>query len=157
MATVTGSAALTGIGTASLSIYSSWSDRPYMMLNNDFVTDHGRQSSLSRSQRGVKSVLTTRGHRNHWYPRDLAKVSMSVNWNLLPDDSTYTFDGRKGRVHLKSLADSSDAIRLYIKDPSSSGYIRYDVYVASYQEELVMRRNFAGGVLYNISMEFIEL
>ena len=47
MPTVTGSAAIAGTGTASLEIYSSWRDRPYIMLNGTDVTDHGRTLSLS--------------------------------------------------------------------------------------------------------------
>ena len=157
MPTLTGSAALTGTGTASLSVYNSWSDRPYMILNNDAVTDHGRQSSLSLRQSGVKSVRTARGYANHWYPRDLSKAVLSSVWNLLPDDSTHTYDGRQGRLHLKSLVDSSNVVRLYIKKIDGSGYHEYDVFVSAYTEELVMRRNSAGGVLYNVSMEFTEL
>ncbi len=157
MPTVTGSATLTGTGTASLSIYSSWADRPYMMINGDLLTDHGRQAFLTLEQKNVKSVRNSRGQRSHWYPRNLNKARMSVNWKMLPDDSSHTFDGRKGRIYLKSLADSTNAIRLYVKKNDGAGYTQYNVFVSSYRESLVMRRNFAGGVLYDISMEFIEL
>jgi len=157
MPTVTGSAALTGIGTASLAIYSSWADRPYIMINNDPLTDHGRQTSLTRTQKNVKTILTSRGRRNHWYPRNLAKCSISMAWNLIPDDANNTIDGRQGRIYLKALADSSNLIRLYIKKNYENEYEQYNVYVSSYQEQLVMRRNSAGGVLYNVTMEFQEL
>jgi len=157
MPTVTGSAALTGVGTASLAIYSSWADRPYMMVNGDPLTDHGRQASLTLEQKNVKSIRTSRGRGNHWYPRNLAKAKVSVNWKLLPDDSSDTFDGRQGRIYLKSLVDSTNAIRLYVKKNDGTGYTQYNVFVSSYRESLVMRRNFAGGVLYDISMEFTEL
>ena len=157
MPTVTGSAALTGTGTASLAIYSSWADRPYMMINNDPLTDHGRQTSLTLQQKGVRSVRTSRGQGNHWYPRNLAKATIAVAWKLIPDDASDTFDGRQGRIYLKSLVDSTDVVRLYIKKNDGNGYTQYNVYVNSYQESLVMRRNSAGGVLYDISMEFKEL
>mgnify|MGYP006199836551 CR=1 FL=1 len=157
MPTVTGSAALTGTGTASLAIYSSWADRPYMMINNDPLTDHGRQTSLTLQQKNVRSVRTSRGRGNNWYPRNLAKVKVSMSWKMLPDDSSDTFDGRKGRIYLKSLSNSTNAIRLYIKKNDGTGYTQYNVFVNSYQESLIMRRNFSGGVLYNVSMEFEEL
>ena len=157
MPTVTGSAALTGTGTASLAIYSSWADRPYMMINNDPLTDHGRQTSLTLQQKNVRSVRTSRGRGNNWYPRNLAKVKVSMCWKMLPDDSSDTFDGRKGRIYLKSLSNSTNAIRLYIKKNDGTGYTQYNVFVNSYQESLIMRRNFSGGVLYNVSMEFEEL
>ena len=88
---------------------------------------------------------------------EFIKVSITTNWNLLPDDASDTFDGRKGRIYLKSLVDSSSEIRLYIKKNDGIGYTQYNVYVNTYQEELVMRRNFSGGVLYNVTMEFTEL
>ena len=157
MPTVTGSAALTGTGTARLAIYSSWADRPYMMVNGDSLTDHGRQTSLTLEQKNVKSVRNSRGQGSNWYPRNLTKARVSVNWKLLPDDSNDTFDGREGRIYLKSLVDSTNAIRLYIKKNDGTGYTQYNVFVSSYRESLVMRRNSAGGVLYDISMEFIEL
>ena len=157
MPTVTGSAALTGTAVASLAIYSSWADRPYIMVNNDSLTDHGRQTAIRLNQKNVKSVRTSRGYGNNWYPRNLSKVSITTNWNLLPDDASDTFDGRQGRIYLKSLAGSSSEIRLYIKKNDGTGYTQYNVYVNTYQEELVMRRNFAGGVLYNVTMEFTEL
>tara|TARA_B110001454_G_scaffold219090_1_gene249851 strand:- start:501 stop:974 length:474 start_codon:yes stop_codon:yes gene_type:complete len=157
MPTVTGSAALTGTGTASLTIYSSWADRPYMMINNDPLTDHGRQASLTLQQKNVKSVRNSRGRGSNWYPRNLFKATVAVNWSMLPDDSSDTFDGRQGRIYLKSLVNSVNAIRLYIKKNDGTGYTQYNVFVNSYQESLVMRRNSSGGVLYNISMEFKEL
>ena len=73
MPTVTGSAALTGTGVASLTIYSSWADRPYIMVNNDLLTDHGRQTSIRLNQKNVKSVRTSRGYGNNWYPRNLSR------------------------------------------------------------------------------------
>ena len=157
MPTVTGSAALTGTGTASLAIYSSWADRPYMMINGDPLTDHGRQASLTLEKKNVKSIRTSRGQGSHWYPRNLTKAKVAVNWKLLPDDSSFTFDGREGRIHLKSLVDSTNVIRLYIKKNDGTGYTQYNVFVSSYKESLVMRRNSAGGVLYDVSMEFTEL
>ena len=157
MPTVTGSAALTGTGTASLAIYSSWADRPYIMINGDPLTDHGRQASLTLQQKNVKSIRTSRGRGSNWYPRNLTKAKVAINWKLLPDDSSHTFDGREGRIYLKSLVDSTNAIRLYIKKNDGNGYTQYNVFVSSYKESLVMRRNFAGGVLYDVSMEFIEL
>ena len=157
MPTVTGSVAISGAGAASVTIYSSWANRPYMMLDGVSVTDHGRQSSLSTAQMQVMSVSTARGSRRHFYPRNSSKASISVQWKLVPDTSLHTFDGREGRIYLKSLASSKRAIALNIKKADGTGYRTYSVYVNEYQESLVMRRNFDGGVLYDISMGFTEL
>ena len=157
MPVVSGAATLTGTGVANLTIYSSWADRPYIMVNNVPVTDHGRQTSMTFSHKGVKSIRTSRGYGRNWYPRNLAKANVTMNWKLIPDDSSHTFDARNGRIFLKSLVDSSSEIRLYIKKNDGTGYTQYNVYIESYTEELSMRRNLAGGVLYNVSMGFVEL
>jgi len=157
MAVVTGDASISGTGAASLTIYGSWSDRPYIMINDFAVTDHGRKASLSVKQIGAKSLSTTSGYSRHYYPRNTAKVAVSLNWTNLPDTSVDTYDGRRGRVELKSLASSKKALTLYIKKSDGTGYTQHSMYAEKYSESLVMRRNSAGGVLYNVTMNLVEL
>jgi hypothetical protein len=157
MAIVTGDASISGAGSASLSVYSDWSDRPFLMLNGFDVTDHGRQTSFTVKQMGVKSVQSASGFKRNYFPSNTTKVSMSSNWKMMPDSSSFTTDGRSGRKDMKALASSRSAIVLYVKKPDGSGYAVYNTFVNKYDEKLVMRRNFDGGVLYDISMEFTEL
>ena len=127
------------------------------MINDFAVTDHGRKTSLSVKQIGTKSVNTTAGYNRHYYPRNVAKVSVSLNWTNLPDASADTYDGRRGRIELKTLASSKKALILYVKKPDGTGYSQYSVYADRYNESLVMRRNSAGGVLYDVSISLVEL
>ena len=89
MPTVTGSAAITGTGTASLEIYSSWTDRPYIMLNGTDVTDHGRTLDLSIYQSQMKTNSTSTGFLSTFYPRNVNKIKASLKWKYLPDTSSY--------------------------------------------------------------------
>jgi hypothetical protein len=157
MATVTGDVSISATGTASLTFYSKWSDRPFLMLNGNLVTDHGRQTSFSVKNSNRKTLQTTFGFERNYYPRNSVKIGMSSVWKMLPDSSSHTFDSRQGRSGVKALASSKKSISLYVKKPDGSGYLSYDVFVSNYSENLVSRRNFDGGVLYDVSMEFTEL
>jgi len=157
MPTVTGSAAIAGTGTASLEIYSSWRDRPYIMLNGTDVTDHGRTLSLSVSQSQMKTNNTATGFLSTFYPRNVNKIKASLKWKYLPDTSLHTYDSRNGRLYLKALASEKKVILLYIKNADRSDYNKFNVYVSKYSEALVMRRDGPGGVLYDVTMEFAEL
>ena len=157
MPTVTGSAAITGTGTASLEIYSSWTDRPYIMLNGTDVTDHGRTLELSMLQSQIKTNSTATGFLSAFYPRNTSKIKVGLKWKYLPDTSLHTSDSRNGRLYLKALASEKKVILLYIKNADRSDYNKFNVYVSKYGESLVMRRDSPGGVLYDVSMEFSEL
>jgi hypothetical protein len=157
MPTVTGSAAISGSGTANLTIYSSWADRPYMIINGTDVTDHGRKTKLAVNHMNVKQTNTVGGYQAVFYPRNLNKVVVSSEWEFLPDTSSHTYDSREGRLFLKQLASSKKIILLYIKNSSQSEYNKFDVVVSSYSEKLLMRRNNDGGVLYKVTLELQEL
>ena len=157
MPTVTGSAAITGTGTASLTIYSSWADRPYMIINGTDITDHGRKTKLTVYSSGVKEVASLQGYKSAFYPRYSKKVNITSDWSLLPDTSSDTADGREGRLFLKQLASSKKVILLYIKNSIDPTYSQFNVVVTSYSEKLVMRRDHSGGVLYNIGLGLKEL
>ena len=157
MPTVTGSAAIVGTGTASLEIYSSLTDRPYIMLNGTDVTDHGRTLELSLLQSQMRTNNTATGFLSTYYPRNASKVKADLKWKYLPDTSLHTSDSRNGRLYLKALASENKVILLYIKNADRSDYNKFNVYVSKYNELLVMRRDGPGGVLYNVSMEFQEL
>lgn len=157
MPTVTGSAALTGTGTASLTIYSSWADRPYMIINGTDITDHGRKTKLVLNHANVREVDSTRGYKSSFFPRNFNKVKVTSEWSFLPDTSTHTYDGREGRLFLKQLARSKNIVLLYIKNSTESDYNKFNVVVSSYSEKLIQRRNFSGGVLYQVSLELMEL
>jgi hypothetical protein len=157
MPTVTGSATIAGAGTASLEIYSSWIDRPYIMLNGTNVTDHGRTLELSVSQLRMRTNNTAVGVRRTFYPRNANKVKVGLKWKYLPDTSLHTSDSRDGRLYLKALASEKKVILLYIKNADRSDYNKFNVYVSKYDESIVMRRDAPGGVLYDVSMEFQEL
>ena len=157
MPTVTGSAAISGTGTASLEIYSSWTDRPYVMLNGTDVTDHGRTLELSLLQSQIKTNNTATGFLRTFYPRNVSKIKASLRWKYLPDTSLHTSDSRNGRLYLKALANEKKVILLYIKNADRSDYSKFNVYVSKYSESLAMRRNYAGGVLYDVTLELAEL
>ena len=157
MPTVTGSATITGTGTASLEIYSSWTDRPYIMLNGTDVTDHGRTLTLHLSQSQMKTNNTATGFLSTFYPRNASKVKASLKWKYLPDTSLHTSDSRNGRLYLKALASENKVILLYIKNADRSDYNKFNVYISKYNESLVMNRDSPGGVLYDVTMEFAEL
>ena len=157
MPTVTGSAAITGTGVASLEIYSLWTDRPYIMLNGTDVTDHGRTLELSLIQSQMKTNNTATGFLRTFYPRNFSKIKASLKWKYLPDTSLHTSDSRNGRLYLKALASENKVILLYIKNADRSDYNKFNVYISKYNESLVMRRDGPGGVLYNVIMEFQEL
>jgi len=158
MPTVTGSADITGTGTASLEIYTSWRDRPYIMLNGTDVTDHGRTLDLSIYQSQMKTNSTSTGFLSTFYPRNTSKIKASLKWKYLPDTSLHTSDSRNGRLYLKALASEKKVILLYIKnDVSRLDYTKFSVYVSKYNESLVMRRDGPGGVLYHVDMELAEL
>ena len=157
MPTVTGSAAISGSGTANLTIYSSWADRPYMIINGTDVTDHGRKTKLSVNQVNVKQTNSVRGYASHFYPRNFNKVKVTSEWEFLPDTSTHTSDGREGRLFLKQLSSSKKIILLHIKNSTQSEYNKFNVVVDSYSEKLIQRRNMSGGVLYKVALELMEL
>ena len=157
MPTVTGSAVLTGVGTANLSIYSSWYSRPYIIINGTDVTDHGRKASFKVAKSQVKELTTATGFTRNFYPRNSSKVSVNLSWNNLPDTSAHTSDGREGRLFLKKLASEKKVILVYIKKVDQTGYTKLNAFVNSYSESLIMRRNSAGGVLYDVQMQLVEL
>ncbi len=76
---------------------------------------------------------------------------------MLPDTSSHTYDGRNGRVALRGFQSSKNKLILYIKKNDGTGYISYDVFVSNYKEDLFLRRDFEGGVIYDVEMEFTEL
>ena len=157
MPTVTGSAAITGTGVASLTIYSSWADRPYMIINGTDITDHGRKTKFSVFDSAIRDATTVQGSRSIFYPRYSKKANITADWTLLPDTSSDTADGREGRLFLKQLASSKKVILLYIKNSINPTYSQFNVVVTSYSEKLVMRRDHSGGVLYNIGLGLKEL
>ena len=157
MPTVTGSAALTGTGTANLSIYSSWYDRPYIIIDGIDITDHGRSAQVKVSQSQVKHLNTATGFVRNFYPRNFDKMSVNLSWKNLPDTSAHTSDGREGRLFLKSLASKRRTVLLYLKKTDQTGYTKLSTFVSQYNEALIMRRNEAGGVLYDVQMQFTEL
>ena len=89
-------AALTGTGTASLTIYSDWRNRPYIIINGTDITDHGRDAQFKVAKSQVKELITSTGFTRNFYPRNFNKVSVSLNWKNLPDTSEHTADGRQG-------------------------------------------------------------
>jgi len=157
MPTVTGSAAISGSGTANLTIYGSWADRPYMIINGTDITDHGRTTKLSLNQVNVQQTNSVRGYQSNFYPRNFNKVRVTSEWDFLPDTLAHTSDGREGRLFLKQLASSKKIILLYIKNSSQSEYNKFDVVVSTYSEKLLIRRNADGGVLYKVVLELQEL
>ena len=157
MPTVTGSAAITGTGVASLTFYSSWADRPYMIINGTDITDHGRKTKFSVFDSAIRDATTVQGYRSAFYPRYSKKASITSDWTLLPDTSSDTADGREGRLFLKELASSKKIILLYIKNLTDNTYSQYNVIITSYSEKLIIRRNASGGVLYNIGLGMQEL
>jgi len=157
MATVTRSCSISGVGTTTLRTYANWGDRPYMMLNGEDVTDHGRKTSFSLQRSQVKTVRRHTGRSGTYYPPHMNKLKISCEWAMLPDTYSHTYDGRPGRISLKTLCSSSSKIKLYIKKNDGTGYLSYDVFASSYSENLFLRRDFEGGVLYDIAMEFTEL
>jgi hypothetical protein len=157
MPTVTGSAAISGSGTASLTIYSSWADRPYMIINGTDITDHGRTTKLVLNHVNIKQTNSTRGYQSNFFPRNFNKVKVTSEWEFLPDTSTHTYDGREGRLFLKQLARSKSVVLLYIKNSTQSEYNKFNVVVNSYSEKLIQRRNVSGGVLYKVALELMEL
>tara|TARA_B100000902_G_scaffold278922_1_gene264821 strand:- start:3800 stop:4273 length:474 start_codon:yes stop_codon:yes gene_type:complete len=157
MATVTSSVSIPCTGSVSLRTFGDWGDRPYLMFNGDDVTDHGRKTQFSLIRSNVISVRRHTGVSKSYYPANSNKIKMSSSWSMLPDTSSNTTDGRSGRVKLKKLCDSRSEITLYIKKNDGSGYLSYNGYISSYNENLFSRRDYEGGVLYDIKMEFTEL
>jgi hypothetical protein len=157
MATVTASSTITCTGSMSLKIFDTWGDRPYLMLNSDYVTDHGRKTSFTLSRSGVKVNKRQTGRSGTYYPANSHKIKMSSQWAMLPDTYSHTYDGRPGRIGLKSLSDRRSSTTLYIKKNDGSGYLTYNGYISTYSEDLFSRRDFEGGVLYDVAMEFTEL
>lgn len=81
------------------------------------------------------------------------KRKWSIGWELMPNTSAYTIDGKKGRQDLNELVYSGVFFSIVLED-GVNGTATYNANVTGYTEELVLRRDIQR---WKVSLELEEV
>jgi hypothetical protein len=118
------------------------------------ITEHGRVFS-SEYQTNSSAVELSRGLTKKYFKK--SKRSFTFNYTYLPESTDHTVDGRAGRNFLRSLVEAKQSVNLVIKDTSDSYTYNTNVFITSYNEDLIRRDFEQGYAFYNITIIFEEL
>ena len=156
MATVTGAAGLSAIGTlprirtsgdGSVDIYR------LCKLNNRVLTAHNRKLSISVNY-VYDDVELLSGNKRRFLRG--VKQSFKLDWQFLPSKDSKTVDGQYGRDYLKDLVGNRQLLSFFIQDKPNDAGSTYTVIMESYNEDLVRRELSTGTHFYNVSLVLKE-
>ena len=140
MATVTGAAGLSAIGTlpkVRVSGVNAYVDVYRLCkLNNKVLTAHNRKLSIA-VEYVYDDVQLLSGNMRRFLRG--VKQSFSLDWQYLPNRASMTVDGQYGRDYLQGLVGSRELLEFFIQDTPNDAGKTYTVYVESYAEDLVRR------------------
>lgn len=116
------------------------------------LTDQGRTFSMSRDERSVPVQLASGVTKKYFMA---VKYSFSLNWDMLPNASTKTYDLKSARDAIKTISDTQDVLTLIVRSPIGATNT-YTVWVDSYSEDIV-RRDYVGNTIwYNVKLDLKE-
>jgi hypothetical protein len=157
MATVTGAAGLSAIGTLPKIRVSGVNDfvDVYRLceLDGRILTAHNRKLSISVNY-VYDDVELLSGNKRRFLKG--VKQSFNLDWQFLPSKSEKTVDGQYGRDYLKSLVGNRQMLSFFIQDKPNDAGTTYTVFIESYNEDLVRRELMTGTHFYNVSLVLKE-
>mgnify|MGYP001594915133 CR=1 FL=1 len=157
MATVTGAAGLSAIGTLPKIRVSGVNDfvDVYRLceLDGRILTAHNRKLSISVNY-VYDDVQLLSGNKRRFLKG--VKQSFKLDWQFLPSKSEKTVDGQYGRDYLKSLVGNRQMLSFFIQDKPNDAGTTYTVFIESYNEDLVRRELMTGTHFYNVSLVLKE-
>lgn len=124
-----------------------------LFLDGLGLTDQGRTFSADRDLRHVQNELANGSLRR--YLKDSRK-KFSVEWKMLPSLAASTWDQMQGRNYLVSKAHLGTQMVLLVRYPTG-GDESYNVFIESYQEKLIRRREIDGDFFWDVSLEMVEI
>lgn len=117
------------------------------------LTDESRKPL--REERDERSVMVdlasgkkkkfVKGVRRRW----------SIDWDNVSASSSTTIDGKGGRDEIRGIAESAGSMTFKIKDGRNPEE-EYIVFIETYEEELLMRREFEDGFRYKVTLTLVE-
>jgi len=155
MATITGSSslAISSLSTCNNSIILGGGSvegnesRALVVINNKPLTNHNRILSISYNLISTDNT-NWNGTRSRYFRRSSSanKISLTLNWTMVPNTKRDTADGRYGRDYLKELATMEDSMTMiyYHIDGTTTSHT---VFIDSYNENLI-RRDLVNNVYY---------
>jgi len=85
------------------------------------------------------------------------KRNFQLSFTFLPNSSDRTVDGRPGRDFLKNLFEQPGPLALKIKTSASDKPEEYEVFVASYREDLIRREVQFQASYFDVQIDMAEV
>lgn len=119
------------------------------------LTDQGRSPvSVTREEKFTENELANASKRRYFRG---VKHTWSFSWTFLPDEDEQTFDKYAARNTIKELIGDKGKDHVLKFYDSTWSYKEYEVFVESYQEDLV-RRDAGGNMFFwEVSISFTEI
>lgn len=115
-------------------------------------TDDGRNFQETRDERAV-SVELASGKVIKYIKAE--KRTFQIDWEWLPQTSTFTSDHRGARNDLRPICYNGATTTMVVRN-AIGGTETYTVFVEGYSEELLRRDAISGNLLYHISIALRE-
>lgn len=117
------------------------------------LTDESREPLQTQRDERMVEIELANGAKRRYIKGVYRK--WSISWSNVSSDEAFTVDGKGGRNQISNaLLGSYGSISLRIKDGIYDD--TYTVFVDSYEEELLQRRNTEEGFRYRISVTLVE-
>jgi hypothetical protein len=124
------------------------------------LTDQGRSPvEVARDERFVENLLAS-GRKRRYY--QAIKHTWTLNWDMLPEEDSETFDGQGARKTIKTILGSQGEaylLKFYAakSNNSSSGFTEHTVFCESLDESLIRRDSASGIYLWKLSLTLTEV
>jgi len=117
------------------------------------LTDESRKPL--REERDERSVIVDLASGKKKKFVKSVRRRWSIDWDNVSASAATTVDGKGGRDELRSIAESAGTMTFTIQDGRNSQEI-YTVFIETYEEELLQRREYEDGFRYRISITLME-
>ena len=143
MAIITGTAALPGVGSIPKIVDDAGRGqhvhvpvKKLIKLNNRAITAHNRRLDITTVY-VYDDVTVLSGNKRRFLKA--VKQSIGLQWRYMPSESRATVDGQYSRDYLQEIIASGLNIEVYIQDSPNDPGKHYEMFVESYDEDLIRR------------------
>lgn len=124
-------------------------------INTYTLSDHNRAPVSMNPERIAVERRTANGTRRRYFVAD--KRTFSVDWTMLPNDSTQTVDGAIGAQELADLYYDTNNVGIVQLEIAlrAGGVESVDVHITDFS--LTINKRFNDAHYYDVSMDFEEV
>ena len=143
MATITGTAALPGVGSIPKIVDNAGRGRhvhvpvkKLIKFNNRAITAHNRYLDIGTIY-VYDDVRVLSGNKRRYLRA--VKQRFGLQWRYLPSEARATVDGQYARDYLQTLIANGSNIDVFIQDSPNDPGVNYEMFIESYNEDLGRR------------------